>query len=210
MYIVLEGGDGSGKSTTVTHVYEKLQSLLAPRRVMRTREPGGVQWAERARDFIFSPESDKLMMMEEEVLLFAAARVNLLRQLFQWRADGAVVISDRNVWSSLAYQGAALPQHWQLIHDLNHQLCGDAIIPDLVIYLSVPPELGLKRAGARPPNQQNRNDFKPVDYHQQVGKIYEELAANKVLAKEVVTIPTGLFTQQQVWDTAVDAILKRL
>ncbi len=209
MYIVFEGGDGSGKSSAVGYVHEKLQESRAPRRVMRTREPGGTLWSEPLRDFIFSPRSDELMMMEEEVLLFAASRVNLVREIAKWRAEGSVVISDRNVWSSLAYQGAALPQHLDLIREMNHKLCGDAIIPDLVIYFQIDPEVGLARAKARRDNQQNRNDFKPVDYHQQVGKIYDRIAAEKVLAKEVVVIDA---TQPQalVWEQALAAIEARL
>lgn len=188
MYIVFEGGEGSGKSSASTGAFDRLRSEFPSREFRWTREPGGVVWAERVRELLFSPLSDEHIDVEEEILLFAVARVNLLRNIPRLvNEEKAVVLSDRNVWSSLAYQASMAPQHADLIYDINTKLNGDRLIPDLVIFFDVPAALGLERASWRKAGN-NRNDVRPLEWHEGVHKRYAELVANKTLAKEVVVV----------------------
>lgn len=186
MYVVFEGGEGSGKSSASKAAVEKLRQLYPDRSVWWVREPGGCEWSEKVRELLFDPSSDDLIGVEEEILLFAAARVQLLRQINKAREDKVIVVSDRNVWSSLAYQVSMAPQYAELIKQLNCALVPN-IRPDLVFWFDVPPELGLERAQIRLVDN-NRNDTRPLEWHRGVYRRYQDLVADRTLANHVQRI----------------------
>lgn len=139
MFLVLEGGEGAGKSTQA--------GLLADRfpGAVRTREPGGTATAEAVRGLLLDPAS--VITPEAEALLYAAARAEHVARVIRPALDaGRVVISDRYVHSSLAYQGFGhgLPLAW--IREINARAT-DVATPDLVIVLDLPVEVGLGRSG---------------------------------------------------------------
>lgn len=141
-FITLEGIDGCGKSTQAKLLYQHLQTKGC--RVLLTREPGGTDLAEEIRRVILTPGKEELDPMAE-ILLYAASRAQHVNHLIKPAlAAGQVVISERFVHSSLAYQGYGLGRDIKLIRDINRLATGD-IQPDLIFLLDSAPETSGKR-----------------------------------------------------------------
>ena len=159
-FVVFEGGDGAGKSTQCRLLADALRAR--GREVVLTREPGGTSIGEAIREVLLGVGSQG-MAARAEALLFAAARAQHAAELIRPAvARGAVVISDRYLDSSVAYQGAARGLGEDQIADLSLWATED-LIPDLTVVLDVAPGVGLARAG-----DVNRMEAEPTDFHQVV------------------------------------------
>ena len=172
-FLAFEGPEGSGKSTQARELAETLSR--SGYRVVRTREPGGTPIGERVRSIILDPESST-MSAETEALLYAASRAQLVGQVIRPAlAEGAVVICDRFIDSSLAYQsgGRGLP-----FADVAGIQClaTRGLRPDLRILLDLPVAMGLARRFADAP-QINRLDTADEAFHERVRTCYLDLAA---------------------------------
>ena len=146
MYIAFEGIDGCGKSTQVMALIRHLEKLdLATKRVW---EPGSTPMAEALRSMLKSDELDELVVPETELLLFNAARQQTLHNIVAPALKaGKVVVSDRSYLSTRAYQGygRGLMQQCSALESFIPK----HLMPDLIIYLDVSVEEGLKRASVR-------------------------------------------------------------
>ena len=169
MFITFEGPDGSGKTTQARMLVDYLQTLGYP--VLCTREPGGTDISEQVRQVILSTHN-KSMRNETEVLLYSAARAQIVAELIRPAlAQGKLVICDRYYDSTLAYQGYGLGVDLNLLRAIT-QFATGGLVPDLTFYVDVPVELGLAR---RHRGETNRLDLKNVDYHTRVRNGYLEL-----------------------------------
>ena len=170
IFIVLEGPDGSGKSTMAKKIGEYYEEK--GREIKFTREPGGTDISEKIRELILDNDNTE-MDYKTEALLYAAARAQLISEKIDpWIKDGKIVISERYVYSSLVYQGI----------EINDFATG-RLRPDIVLLLDVNPESGLKRkldidGGDRLENED-------VSFHKQVYEGYKSLAG---LYPEIRTI----------------------
>lgn len=182
MFITFEGPEGCGKSTHA----KKIKSYLEGKgyKVVLTREPGGTQLGKQIRDLLLDPNS--ALNDRTEVYLFAADRSEHVSKIIQPALkEGKIVISDRFVDSTLAYQvgGRGLPE------DLVRYLClvsAQGMTPDLTILLDVSPEVGLQRAAGR--GGPDRFEQEKIDFHQKVRAKYLEIAqANPHRVKVVCT-----------------------
>lgn len=145
LFVTFEGGEGVGKSTQTTLLAEALRAQGHD--VTVTREPGGTATAETLRGLLLDPANDLDAM--EQVLLLNAARHNHVRKVIAPALrDGGVVICDRFVDSTRAYQGAAGGIDARTITDL-HQLVLGPMMPDLTLILDAPVDTGLRRAAER-------------------------------------------------------------
>ncbi len=170
LFVTLEGPDGSGKTTQEKLLTEYLQARGLS--VVCTREPGGTEIGEQIREVIFSKKSDAIRD-ETEVLLFSAARAQIVGQLIRPALDaGKIVLCDRYADSTLAYQGYGLGLDLGALRAITRFATG-GLVPDLTFYIDVPVEDGLarKRGG-----DVNRLDEKDVAYHQRVRAGYLEMA----------------------------------
>lgn len=166
-FIVLEGGEGSGKSTAARFLQKAFEKKGYD--VVLTREPGGVESAEDIRGVIMNHE----MHSWTEALLFAAARNEHLQQKVKPAlAEGKIVICDRFVHSSLAYQGYAGEMGINRVMDLNLPFIEDCR-PDLVLFLDLTPEEGLRRIQENN-RETNRMDEKGLAYHERVYRGYHK------------------------------------
>lgn len=167
-FIAFEGGEGSGKSTQVTRLAASLRGV--GHRVTLTREPGGSDRGEQIRALILAEGSESLDA-KTEALLFAAARADHVTHVIRPALErGDVVITDRYLDSSIAYQGVSRGLGAQQVRDLS-LWATDAMLPDLTFVLDVDPEVGVGRAVAA-----NRLEAEPLEFHQRVRSAFLDLA----------------------------------
>ncbi|UXS36744.1 dTMP kinase [Staphylococcus delphini] len=170
LFITIEGPEGSGKTTVVQAVSEQLAQHYD---VMTTREPGGVQTAETIRQILLDGET---MDAWTEALLFAAARrEHLVAKVLPALAQGKLVICDRFIDSSLAYQGYARQIGVKEVQTIN-DFAIEGRYPDLTIYLDIPAEVGRARIESNR-RAQNRLDKESVAFHERVVEGYQQLIA---------------------------------
>ena len=143
IFIVFEGGDGSGKSTQARNLSQRLRRRSIP--VLLTREPGGTPSGESIRRLLKGQRSFRPM---SESLLFEAARAQLVESVIRPGLDGGTtVICDRYTASTVAYQGHGRGLDLALIRQLNEMATG-GLVPDLTVLLDLSPLVGLSRRGA--------------------------------------------------------------
>ena len=174
-FISFEGGEGSGKSTQIKKLAERLEA--AKLRSIITREPGGSPGAEVIRHLLLSGMG-KLLGPDAETLLFAAARDDHVRTVIQPAlSQGTWVLCDRFSDSTRVYQGRAGKVPAGLVNAMEAVTIGD-LKPDLTIILDVPVEIGMKRAAARRGNAApDRFESEDAKFHQDLRDGYRELAA---------------------------------
>lgn len=171
LFITLEGPDGSGKSTQAALLHERMKAAGVA--AILTREPGGTPVGEALRQIILDPGSD--LSDRTEVLLYAASRAEHVEKVIRPALErGMVVLTERYVDSSLAYQGYALGRGVEAVRQINAFATG-GLVPDLTLLLDVTPEEGLARAGARR-KAADRIEQREVDYHRRVREYYLSLA----------------------------------
>jgi dTMP kinase len=159
-FIAFEGGEGAGKSTQEGRLAEAL--VARGRRVVRTREPGGTPAAELIRAVLLDPEHTGLDP-RAEALLFAAARGEHVARVVRPALDrGDVVICDRYLDSSVAYQGYGRGLGPERVRELSLWATG-GLVPDLTIVLDIDPAIGLSRLGSP-----DRLEAEPPEYHRAV------------------------------------------
>jgi dTMP kinase len=174
-FISFEGGEGSGKSTQIKKLSERLE--VAKLRSIVTREPGGSPGAEVIRHLLLSGMG-KLLGPDAETLLFAAARDDHVRTVIQPALNqGTWVLCDRFSDSTRVYQGKVGNVAPGLLNAMERVTIGD-LKPDLTIILDVPVEIGMKRAAARRGNAApDRFESEDIKFHQNLRDAYREIAA---------------------------------
>jgi dTMP kinase len=174
-FISFEGGEGSGKSTQIKKLAERLEA--AKLRAIVTREPGGSPGAEVIRHLVLSGMG-KLLGAEAETLLFAAARDDHVRTvILPALSQGTWVLCDRFSDSTRAYQGKLGKVAPAVLNAMERVTIGD-LKPDLTIILDVPVEVGLTRAAARRgQGAPDRFESEDVKFHQQLREAYREIAS---------------------------------
>lgn len=178
-FITFEGGDGSGKSTQIALLRDWLEH--AGYDVILTREPGGTRISEKIRELILDPDNQEMADMTE-ALLYAAARAQLVSQMIKPAlAEGKVVICDRFVDSSIAYQayGRGLGDAVGVINTY----AVDGCMPDLTILLRLDPEKGSSRIADR---EHDRIEQAPDAFHRKVYEGY--LALEKAYPERIFGI----------------------
>lgn len=174
-FITFEGGEGSGKSTQIRKLAERLDT--AKLRAIVTREPGGSPGAEIIRHLVLSGMG-KLLGPDAETLLFAAARDDHVRTVILPALNqGVWVLCDRFFDSTRVYQGQLGHVLPGLLNAMQRVTIGD-LKPDVTIILDVPVEIGLQRAAARRGNAvADRFEAEDVHFHQNLRDAYRQIAA---------------------------------
>ncbi|HEY0908973.1 MAG TPA: dTMP kinase [Bradyrhizobium sp.] len=176
-FVTFEGGEGSGKSTQIKTLAERLDAMKL--RAIVTREPGGSPGAEIIRHLVLSGMG-KLLGPDAETLLFAAARDDHVRSVIQPALNqGIWVLCDRFSDSTRAYQGRLGKVAPGVLNAMERVTIGD-LKPDLTFVLDVPVEIGMQRAAARrgtgAPDRFEAEDFR---FHQQLREAYRQIAASE-------------------------------
>lgn len=168
--VAFEGGEGAGKTTQIEAFVQWLEARGYE--VVRTREPGGTEIGRKIRDILLDPAASG-MDPKTEALLYAADRAQHVAEVITPALEeGKIVVSDRFVDSSLAYQGIARGLGLDEIFDMS-KWATSGTLPDLVFFLDVDPAAGLARAGS----EKDRIEAETEDFHAKVAGAYRELAA---------------------------------
>ena len=172
--ITLEGGEGAGKTTVLKQLAAALE--LQGHSVVCTREPGGINIAEQIRTVILDQKNIEMDPRTEALLYAAARRQHLVEKIIPALNDGKVVLCDRYIDSSLAYQGYARGLGIEEIYSVN-KFAIDEYMPDLTLYFDVAPEVGLARIEKDSGREVNRLDVESLKFHEAVRTGYHLLVA---------------------------------
>lgn len=164
-FITFEGPDGAGKTTVLQELLPKLQVLGLE--VITTREPGGVAIAEDIRKIILDPANTAMDHKTELLLFIAARRQHLVEKVLPPLQEGKMVIIDRFIDSSVAYQGHGRGLDIADIDWLNHYAT-DGVKPDLTLYFDIDAEEGLARIARNAERDVDRLDMEKADMHRRV------------------------------------------
>ena len=204
--ISFEGSEGSGKSTQIARLVKHLQ--LLGREVITTREPGGTEIGEQIRNIIVHNSKGDEMCAETELLLFAAARAQVVREVIAPAlVRGAIVLSDRFLDSSTVYQGIARNLAADPVAQINRFAVGN-VMPDLTIVIDVPTKVSLARLKRRASDLPDRMERENVDFYNKVRDGYLVLATS--MPGRIIVVDgtkTEDVIEKKIW-AAVQARLK--
>jgi dTMP kinase len=171
-FITFEGSEGCGKTTQAQRLAVRLERLGIPHLV--TREPGGTPIGETIRELLQFSQHNSGMRPETELLLFAASRSQLAREVIKPALEhGLCVIADRFFDSTTAYQGAARKLDREMVERLNTFVVGDCV-PDITFVLDVDTATAASRM--QKPRKADRMEQQPAEFYERVREAYRELA----------------------------------
>jgi len=176
IFITLEGGDGTGKSTQIKLLQQALSAASVD--VLTTREPGGTDQAERIRNLLVQNNGSYYDPLTEALLLFAARREHLTEKIWPALERGQWVISDRFADSTRAFQGYGMGLDMQVIENLYQHVAGK-FQPDLTFIFDIDPEAGLKRSMKRLKDNaitEDRYERMGLPFHQRLRNGFLEIA----------------------------------
>ena len=204
MFITLEGPEGSGKTTAVEYAVKSLEAMGY--QIVRTREPGGTPIAEEIRNVILD-KANTMMDPRTEALLYAASRrQHLVEKVWPALKEGKIVICDRYLDSSLAYQGGARGLGVDEILNIN-LFATENTWPDLTLLFDIKPEIGLERIASNSQREINRLDLEKIDFHNKVREAFLALARRY---PERYVIIDASQSREEVAKATLDAIKNRL
>ena len=204
MFITLEGPEGSGKTTAVEYAVKALEDMGY--QIIRTREPGGTPIAEQIRDVILDKQNTKMDPRTEALLYAARRRQHLVEKVWPALKEGKIVICDRYLDSSLAYQGGARGLGVDEILNIN-LFATENTWPDLTLLFDIKPEIGLARIASNAAREVNRLDLEKIEFHNKVRDTFLSLA--KRYPDRYVIIDASL-SREEVAKATLDAIKSRL
>lgn len=194
-FITFEGGEGTGKSTQAARLAARLRQ--AGREVVATREPGGSPGADQIRALLVEGEPGRWDAIAEALLVYAARRDHLRHTVWPALDRGAVVVCDRFIDSTAAYQGFGRGLGPELIDRLRQMAIGD-FQPDLTLVFDLPVEAGLARAKSRGGAETRFESF-DLEFHQRVRDGFLQIAAQTPRCVVIDVQATVETIADQVW-----------
>ena len=204
MFITLEGPEGSGKTTAVEAAVKKLEEMGY--QIVRTREPGGTPIAEQIRNVILDKGNTAMDSCTEALLYAASRRQHLVEKVWPALKEGKIVICDRYLDSSLAYQGGARGLGIDEVLNIN-LFATENTWPDLTLLFDLKPEIGLARISANANREVNRLDLEKLEFHNKVRESF--LALARRFPDRYVIIDASQ-SREDVAKATMEAILSRL
>ncbi|RQM99697.1 dTMP kinase [Staphylococcus pettenkoferi] len=200
-FITFEGPEGSGKTTVLHEIAQRLES--EGWEVIVTREPGGVRTGEDIRKILLEGEA---IDDRSEALLFAASRrEHLVNKVLPSLRDGKIVLCDRYIDSSLAYQGYARGIGVEEVRSIN-EFAINGLYPDLTLYLDIRAAVGIQRINDNQ-RAQNRLDQEKLDFHEKVVEGYRQIIHNEPNRFAVINAEQSI---EEVVNSAYESIIKYL
>ncbi|MEH7457080.1 dTMP kinase [Bacillus pseudomycoides] len=169
LFVTIEGPEGSGKSTLITKLLPYFEKKA--KKVIATREPGGIAISEEIRTILHKQEYTMMEARTEALLYAAARRQHLVEKVMPALKENYLVLCDRFIDSSLAYQGYARGLGINKVFEINRFATEDCM-PGLTIYLDIEPEVGLARIEKDAGREVNRLDMESITFHKRVREGY--------------------------------------
>lgn len=204
--ISFEGSEGSGKTTQISRLAEHLDE--ANKNVLVTREPGGTEIGEEIRHLLKHAHSGSNMFPETELLLFAASRAQLVREVLEpGLKEGKIILCDRFLDSTTVYQGAARQMSNDPVQNINTFAVGN-LMPHLTIVVDIPADVGMERIRHRASDLPDRMEQENIEFYERVREGYLLLAQS---------LPERFFVvdgtqerraiEKQIWDEVKERYL---
>ena len=172
LFITIEGGDGAGKSTQMDNIQKYFEELGY--KCLRTREPGGTPIGEKLREILLDPDN-KEMSPVTEMMIYAASRAQHVSEVIRPAVErGEIVICDRYVDSSIAYQ--AFGRDLGAAVESVNKYAIDGVMPDITFWMDIDPEAGRKRIGNRENPDLDRLELDKLDFHYKVYEGYKSIS----------------------------------
>lgn len=204
LFVTIEGVEGCGKTTIGKMIVDKL--ISEGYEVIYTREPGGIEIAEQIRKVILDVNNTNMDARTEALLYAASRRQHLVEKVIPALKENKVIICDRFVDSSLAYQGHARGLGIEKVYEIN-KFAIDTVMPDLTLLFDLDPKLGLERISANKSREVNRLDLEKLEFHKLVREgflIIENLEPYRVKKVDASK------TIEEVFNDAYSLILEAL
>jgi dTMP kinase len=207
IFITIEGPEGAGKTTIIEMLLEKLESEGYP--IMKTREPGGIEIAEQIRSVILNKNNTGMDGRTEALLYAAARRQHLVEKVLPAIEQGFIVLCDRFIDSSLAYQGFARGIGMDEVYSIN-TFAIENRMPDATLYFDIDPEIGLKRINEHKGREVNRLDLEDLEFHRKVREGYQLLSSK--YSNRIIEIDASQPLQKvyEIAESNVRAIIQHL
>lgn len=202
LFITLEGPDGSGKTTIATSIIKELENRGFS--CVHTREPGGIDIAEQIRNVILDPKNTSMDARTEALLYAASRRQHLVEKVFPALKENKIVICERFLDSSLAYQGYGRQLGFDEVLKIN-EFAIEGCFPDLTIYLDIDEAEGLKRISDR--EFKDRLDQESIDFHHRVKEGYKEVLRR---FKDRIVIVDASNSVEKVTSDCLNIILDKI
>lgn len=203
IFITFEGPDGAGKTTVLRELQPRLEAL--GQSVVTTREPGGVRIAEEIRSVILHPQHTEMDDKTELLLYIAARRQHLKERILPALKSGKLLLVDRFIDSSVAYQGFGRGLDIDAINWLN-DYATDGLKPDLTLYFDIDVKEGLERIARNAERDINRLDMEKIEMHERVRQGYLTILEQE--AGRVVRLDASQSVEEVV-ETAFSIIKER-
>ena len=202
LLVTFEGGEGSGKTTLINRLHNEMVTLNY--QVIKTREPGGSKISEQIRNIILDVKNNEMDYRTEALLYAASRRQHLTEVILPALKEGKIVLCDRFLDSSLAYQGYARGLGINDVYQIN-LYATEGIMPDITLYINVSPQEGLNRI-TNAHREVDRLDLEKTSFHAKVQEGYLKLAemfperikvidGSRSLDEIYLNIKTIVFTQ---------------
>ena len=204
-FITIEGGEGSGKTSVLERVIERLK-YDGYKNIVTSREPGGVKIATDIRKVILDKENTSMDPITEMFLFAASRRQHIVEKVLPSLKNNAIFICDRFVDSSYVYQGLAGNVGLETVIAAN-EIATLGCMPDLTILFDLDPEIGLARINANKNREVNRLDLAGLEYHNKIRTGYQKIA--KLFPERIVVIDASK-TFEEVVDNVYNLIKQKL
>ena len=204
LFIVFEGGEGTGKTTAIESVYDWIREKGLD--CIKTREPGGIKISEEIRQVILDKENVKMDGRTEALLYAAARRQHLVEKVIPALESGYIVLCDRFIDSSLAYQGYARGLGIDEVMSINEFAIGE-YMPDISILFDLDPKIGLERLNSNNQREVNRLDLEKLDFHEKVREGYNIVYNSN---KDRIVKINAEKTKEEVFKDIQNIILEKL
>lgn len=175
LFIVFEGGEGTGKTTAIDAIYDWITENNFE--CIKTREPGGIKISEQIRQVILSKDNKEMDAKTEALLYAAARRQHLVEKVIPALNQGVIVLCDRFIDSSLAYQGYARNLGMEEVLSINKFAIGENM-PDISVLFDLDPKIGLARIANNDCREVNRLDIEKLEFHERVREGYDIVYKN--------------------------------
>lgn len=204
LFITFEGNDGSGKSSVIEAI--KLELEKRGYDIVYSREPGGSKIAEKIREVILDKDNMGMDDKTESLLYAASRREHIMKTILPALNDGKIILCDRFLDSSLAYQGYARGIGIDNVYEMN-EYATDGLLPDLTLLVCVRPEIGLNRIKNNNRGELDRLELEKMEFHK---KVYEGYLEVQKRFPDRVVIINGEATREEVREEALKVVLEFL